>query len=132
MSSSDANRRKTVPGTALNLKEAPIVDVVDMFGDMVKRYVENSAHGKNLKDNTFKFRVATLCSGTDAPIFALQLIEKACLALGLGSTVQFEHLYSCEIEPFKQGFIRRNVASSVKIFRDVVEMALAIDGDGMA
>jgi len=41
----------------------------------------------------------------------------------MNQTIEFEHLYSCEIEPFKQAFIRRNVDSSTIIFRDVVEMA---------
>jgi hypothetical protein len=96
------------------------VEVSDMFADMLGRiHVDLSP----IANKTIKLKVATLCSGTDAPIFALKKLQDAFITRGMNQTIEFEHLYSCEIEPFKQAFIRRNVDSSTIIFRDVVEMA---------
>lgn len=93
-----------------------------MFEDMVER-----VHPTSLKENPIKLNVATLCSGTDAPVFALNLIDEALQAMGFGSVLEVNHLFSCEIEPFKQGFIRRNLAEGTTIFRDVVELASSDD-----
>lgn len=101
----------------------PISDVREMFKDLVKRL-----NPTVLGNRPIQFTVATLCSGTDAPIFALGLIQDAMEAAGLGIGLEFEHLYSCEIEPFKQGFIRRNLPEGTLIFRDVVELATTTDG----
>ena len=46
---------------------------------------------------TGTIRVATVCSGTEAPIIAMQL-------MGL----DIDHVMSCEIEVFKQAYIYRN------------------------
>ena len=54
--------------------------------------------------------VATICSGTEAPIIALQLLG-----------VPVRHLFSCEIEPVKQAYIYRNFAPEV-LFRDVRDL----------
>jgi len=99
---------------------APLADVREMFEDMVKR-----VNPVLLRTSPIKLNVATLCSGTDAPIFALNLIQDALQAMGFGAGFEFEHLFSCEIEPFKQGFIRRNLPHGTLIFRDVVELASA-------
>ena len=96
----------------------PISDVREMFEDMVKR-VNPSA----LAGTPIKLSVATICSGTDAPIIALSLIQDAMQAMGHGAGFEFAHLFSCEIEPAKQGFIRRNLPHTTVIFRDVMELA---------
>ncbi|KAK3906718.1 hypothetical protein C8A05DRAFT_40473 [Staphylotrichum tortipilum] len=98
----------------------PLSDVREMFEDMVKR-VKPVA----LQKSPIKLNVATLCSGTDAPIFALNLIQEALQAMGFGAGFEFKHHFSCEIEPFKQGFIRRNLPHGTLIFRDLVELASA-------
>ena len=54
-------------------------------------------------------RVATMCSGTESPLLALDLICKA-LHKQHGVSLQVEHVFSCEIEPFKQAYIERNFA----------------------
>jgi len=131
MSSNMENNAKAKDEKILDQKSAPIADVTEMFSDMVNKVAQGPKRAGFKR--TYEIGVATVCSGTDAPIFALHLIEKAALALNLGPTVKVNHLYSCEIEPFKQAFIRRNVPSSVTIFRDVVEMALGVStGDGKA
>jgi hypothetical protein len=98
----------------------PISEVREMFEDMIQRL-----NPVALKNNAVQLNVATICSGTDAPIFALGLIQDAIQAMGFGIGLEFQHLFSCEIEPFKQGFIRRNLPEGTLIFRDVVEMATA-------
>jgi hypothetical protein len=67
--------------------------------------------------------VATMCSGTDAPIVGLREIQEAFACSGYGAGLSFNHVFSAEIEPFKQAFIRRNARPSGHIFRNIVEMA---------
>ena len=66
-----------------------------------------------------RFRVATMCSGTESPILALGLIKDALLALDI--KLSWEHCFSAEIVPFKQSFIQRNFQPPV-LFRDVTEL----------
>ncbi|KAJ4287080.1 hypothetical protein N0V88_007774 [Collariella sp. IMI 366227] len=106
------------PKRGINTTLQPISDVVEMFEDMIARLNPIA-----LKNTPFKLTVATLCSGTDAPIFALGLIQAGLQALGYGSGIETQHVFSCEIEPYKQGFIRRNLPPGTIIFRDVVELA---------
>lgn len=65
-------------------------------------------------------RVATMCSGTEAPIIALQKISKALLE-DHQREFKFESVFSCEIEPFKQAYIERNFKPPI-LFRDVCEL----------
>ena len=60
-----------------------------------------------------ELRVATICSGTEAPIIALELLG-----------IPMRHLFSCEIEPVKQAYIYRNFAPDV-LFRDVRDLGEA-------
>ena len=39
----------------------------------------------------------------------------------LAPLLQVEHVFSCEIEPFKQGYIERNFAPPI-LFRDIREL----------
>jgi len=61
-----------------------------------------------------------MCSGTESPLLALQLISEA-MELDGGSKLEIEHIFSCEIEPFKQAYIERNFRPPV-LFRDVTEL----------
>jgi hypothetical protein len=86
---------------------------------------------KTLKDNgmllqavdpePFSLVVATVCSGTEAPLTALNLIQEAARKLFRKQFLTYHHQFSCEIEPFKQAFIRRNHDPPI-IFRNVVEL----------
>lgn len=80
-------------------------------------------------------RVATMCSGTESPVLALDMLQKAlddaCVEHGydkeLGidtstsSVLTIEHIFSCEIEPFKQAYIERNFSPPL-LFRDIREL----------
>ena len=61
-----------------------------------------------------------MCSGTESPLLALELISGA-LKDKYGATLDVEHVFSCEIEPFKQAYIERNFHPPL-IFRDVCEL----------
>ncbi|CAJ2502319.1 Uu.00g097130.m01.CDS01 [Anthostomella pinea] len=66
-------------------------------------------------------RVATMCSGTEAPIFALKMFQDSFAKLHNGKQlISINHVFSVEIEPFKQAYIRRNTTGST-VFRDVTD-----------
>lgn len=52
-------------------------------------------------DKYRRLRVATMCSGTESPLLALEMFARAIKNRGWG-TLEIEHVFSCEIEPFKQ------------------------------
>ncbi|KAL2115558.1 hypothetical protein VTJ04DRAFT_9813 [Mycothermus thermophilus] len=112
--------REATTKCPINYMLPPLSDVHEMFQDMVRRL-----HPEEMKQYPIKLNVATLCSGTDAPIFALNMIQEALHDTQFSACFEFEHLFSCEIEPFKQGFIRRNLPHGTVVFRDVIEMANA-------
>ena len=106
-------------------KLAPLTEIPDMFLDMVKNRPEfkdtiNQIGGRQL-------RVATMClsvffyplqlefprkltryhSGTKLPLLALGLIATSVKQLW-GKHFRVRHVFSCEIEPFKQAYIEQN------------------------
>ncbi|KAF8323124.1 hypothetical protein DL93DRAFT_2162312 [Clavulina sp. PMI_390] len=96
----------------------PISDIYEMFRDIAKRRPEIIAFAKQL--NGRPLRVATMCSGTEAPLLALGQLARA-IQEDHGVTLNIEHVFSCEIEPFKQGYIERNFRPPI-LFRDVCEL----------
>lgn len=77
----------------------PISDLQLMFDDIISRVPGVTAlFGKN---GSRKLRVATMCSGTESPLLALGLMGRSLQAQKLGK-LELEHIFSCEIEPYKQ------------------------------
>lgn len=76
---------------------------------------------KAITGGAIRLRVATVCSGIDAPIFGLNVVRESGQNLGFGSIIEYEHVYACEIEPWKQAFLQKNSKPQV-IFRDVAEL----------
>lgn len=105
----------------LRLDLQPITNVYEAFKDMLsKRQSDIIAIAKN---GGFQLRVGTMCSGTEAPVFALKLIKEISQLLTNGQMfVEFDHLFSVENEPFKQAYISRNAPGSI-VFCDVVDLA---------
>lgn len=84
-------------------------------------------------------RVVTVCSGTESPLLALEMVQRSEFSLiecrlvrgglltvvGLredfGRCFDFKHLFSAEIVPFKQAYIERNFHPRY-LFRDVAEL----------
>lgn len=104
---------------SLRLDLPPITNVYQVFKDLLsKRRNEIMAISSN---GGFHLRVGTMCSGTEAPIFALRIINEISQSINDGQTfMEFDHLFSVENEPFKQAYISRNAPGSI-VFRDVVD-----------
>ncbi|QRV87675.1 Serine/threonine-protein phosphatase [Ceratobasidium sp. AG-Ba] len=92
----------------------PIASIPEMFEDIVRRTPELDKVANHLGGRPL--RVATMCSGTESPLLALGLVSRA-----MGKTLTVEHVFSCEIEPFKQAYIERNFSPPL-LFRDVCEL----------
>jgi hypothetical protein len=97
----------------------PTSDIPKMFDDLVTRAGKLDLLVDKL--NGRKLRVATMCSGTESPLLALRMITRSLLKQ-TGKKLEIDHIFSCEIEPFKQAYIERNFAPPI-LFRDVLELA---------
>ena len=96
----------------------PLTDVPQIFADLVNHIPEIIELARKL--NGRKIRVATMCSGTESPLLALDLIART-LRKDHGVELAFTHVFSCEIVPWKQAYIERNFQPPL-LFRDVVEL----------
>ncbi len=93
-------------------------DVESMFADLTGRcpkFAETVARFESKP-----LRVATMCSGTESPLIALNFFAEN-LRAQYDVDLNVEHVFSCEIEPFKQAYIERNFAPPI-LFRDVREL----------
>ncbi|RYP38730.1 hypothetical protein DL767_002470 [Monosporascus sp. MG133] len=101
----------------LDRSKPPIASVEEAFRDLVEN-VANKPLNDLAAAGGFKIRVATMCSGTDSPVFALELIKSAYA--GINPTQRFleiQHAFSVEYIPWKAAFIRRN--TDTVVFGDV-------------
>ncbi|KAL5459268.1 hypothetical protein PMIN06_002932 [Paraphaeosphaeria minitans] len=96
----------------------PMHDNEAIFADLTSRAVDLGL-ADALKKLDRSINVATMCSGTESPLFGL-IASGAALDTDDRPPLQFRHLFSVEIEPFKQAFIERNWAPEL-LFRDVRE-----------
>lgn len=96
----------------------PISRLPDIFLDIISRLSEVKTLAEHIEGRTL--RVATMCSGTESPLLALNLISRAMTEM-YGTTINVEHVFSCEIVPFKQAYIERNFQPPL-LFRDVCEL----------
>ncbi|KAK4333158.1 hypothetical protein RTBOTA2_001878 [Rhodotorula toruloides] len=102
----------------LNLSLPPMHKLENIFSHIVERNAEKLS--KVVSNLGRPLRVATMCSGTESPILALRLMFRA-LEAQKGIKVEVDHIFSAEIEPFKQAYIERNFAPPL-LFRDVTEL----------
>ncbi len=72
-------------------------------------------------------RVGTMCSGTDAPLHALNALNQAAENTSGRRVVEVDYLFGVEIVPFKQAFILNNSAPGV-LFQRVEDFFVA-EGD---
>lgn len=110
----------------LSLHLPPMSSITDIFTDITKK-----ALSLNLEDvldhmGSRPLRVATMCSGTESPLLALEMIRDSLKGLGKRD-LQIEHVFSAEVVPFKQAYIERNFQPAI-IFRDIVEILTSTDG----
>lgn len=103
----------------LDLNLPPLSNIEDIFADMASRALKLGL-GDALEDlHNRPINVATMCSGTESPLIALQLLSKALEKDGQ-KPITYKHHFSAEIDAMKQGFIERNFHPQI-LFRDVRE-----------
>ncbi|GAA5877400.1 hypothetical protein JCM1840_006088 [Sporobolomyces johnsonii] len=103
----------------LDLSLPPLHKIDDIFAHMVSRYKGELSEVVKILHRPL--RIATMCSGTESPILALRLMFRA-LEQQTGAKAKVQHIFSAEIEPFKQAYIERNFSPPL-LFRDVTELA---------
>lgn len=96
----------------------PINRLPAIFDDLVANIPDIKGVAERVQGR--KLRVATMCSGTESPLLALELMQKS-IEEQHGIKLGIEHVFSCEIEPFKQAYIERNFQPPI-LFRDVCEL----------
>ncbi|KAH0843554.1 hypothetical protein FOPE_08425 [Fonsecaea pedrosoi] len=118
----DAHQRvtRTTGGSCLDTSAAPLSDIYRIFDLITERAVSEGLLDACKPFGDGGFRVLTMCSGTESPFVAMDLVRKSLTSRGDGDKFKYQHLGSAEIEPFKQAFIERNFSPPV-IFRDVTE-----------
>ncbi|GAA6033422.1 hypothetical protein JCM8097_006743 [Rhodosporidiobolus ruineniae] len=118
--STAAPRKKTSNRAedALDTSLPPMTNIHSIFSDLTARFAPELA--PVVEEVNRPIRVATMCSGTEAPILALGLFSRA-LEEQTGVKLRVKHIFSAEIEPFKQAYIERNFAPPL-LFRDVTEL----------
>ncbi|GAA5939099.1 hypothetical protein JCM3775_003183 [Rhodotorula graminis] len=115
---SDDENDGAVSREHLDLGLPPISNIHDIFDDVVRRNADALADLFTALDRPL--RVATMCSGTESPILALKMMLRS-LEAQKGIKASVEHVFSAEIEPFKQAYIERNFHPPL-LFRDVQEL----------
>lgn len=103
-------------------------DQLDKIGSLLQRSILNPKESSKSDDSTqekftfnpFPLKLGTACSGTDAPALALTLIQEQMQIRGYD--FDFEHLFSCENEPFKQAYLARNFSSI--LYPDITKLPL--------
>jgi len=95
-----------------------MTNIEQIFSDMVSRYADD--FGAVVTKLQRPLRIATMCSGTESPILALRLMFRQ-LERQTGIKGKMQHIFSAEIEPFKQAYIERNFSPPI-LFRDVTEL----------
>ena len=113
-------------GLNTNLRE--ICNAEDAFRDLMRRaLLPEPGQGPlpSLRDialaGGFRLNVGTMCSGTDAPIFALKMLQNEFYAMTGMELFRYKQQYAVEIDPYKQAYLRRNTDADV--FRDVRDFA---------
>ncbi|KAJ5084094.1 C-5 cytosine methyltransferase [Penicillium alfredii] len=96
----------------------PLHKLEDIFKDLADKALTQGFADVLSHLGQRPLRVATMCSGTESPLLALEMIQRA---LGPGLDLRISHLFSCEIVPFKQAYIERNFRPPI-IFRDILEL----------
>ena len=107
----------TRAGKGIDLNLPPLSSIQECMSDMTTKAVQLGLCEALESLGERLIRVATMCSGTESPLLALDEISKALVAIG-HTPMQIQQEFSAEIEVFKQGYIERNFAPN-RLFRDV-------------
>ena len=104
-------------GKGIDLNLPPLNTIEDAFIDMAAKAMQLGISDVLKELNGRHINVATMCSGTESPLLALDLLSKGLEKAGQ-PPIEVRHHFSAEIEVMKQGYIERNFSPS-KLFRDV-------------
>lgn len=118
MDASTTNKKASKSSAPESSDYPPMNEIPAIFDDLLGRIPEIKQVVEHVAGR--KLRVATMCSGTESPLLALELIQKSILEQH-EVRLDIEHVFSCEIEPFKQAYIERNFHPPL-LFRDVCEL----------
>jgi site-specific DNA-cytosine methylase len=102
----------------LDFAKAPIVSCQEMFEHLVRHAISKGLPGA-IETIDRQIHVGTMCSGTESPILALNMINLMLRNMEL-APLEFVHRFSAEIVPFKQGYINSNFKPAL-LFQDVTE-----------
>ncbi|MCJ1389784.1 hypothetical protein MMC18_002641 [Xylographa bjoerkii] len=108
------------PSGYVNQELRPMHDIAEIFADLTGKALATGLSDALKHLGSQKLKVATMCSGTESPILALRMIREHLMASG--HHFNFHHVFSAEIEAFKQAYIERNFHTDI-IFRDIREIA---------
>ncbi|RAL58577.1 hypothetical protein DID88_003353 [Monilinia fructigena] len=103
----------------INTDLPPCDTTADFIVEFIEKLIEKGFSRVTDHLNGRPLIVATACSGTEAPIIFLSILSKALRKKGLNFKIV--HVFSIEIEPWKQTYIRRNFPGVV-ILRDITEI----------
>jgi hypothetical protein len=106
-------------GKGIDFSLPPISSVEEAFADMAAKALELGLDDVLEKLGGHQIEVATMCSGTESPLLAFDLLSKALVEAGHPPLLVHQK-FAAEIEVFKQAFIKRNQSPEI-IFRDVRE-----------
>ncbi|SMQ52082.1 unnamed protein product [Zymoseptoria tritici ST99CH_3D7] len=109
----------------INLNLAPRSAIDEIFLDMTNKAISRGLGQAVAAIGGRPLRVATMCSGTESPLLALEMIRDCLTLISPDLKLQVEHLFSAEIVPFKQAYIERNFNPPV-IFRDITELTSVV------
>lgn len=104
----------------LDLDLPPLHEIEDIFQDLTSRALPLGLDEAVKSLQKTRLRVATMCSGTESPLLAIEMIQDT-LRTSFGIIFDIEHLFSAEIEPYKQAYIERNFSPPI-IFEDIREL----------
>jgi hypothetical protein len=126
---------QTRAGKGIDLSLPPLSNIEECMLDMTHKAIQLGLDEAVYGLDGRLIKVATMCSGTESPLLALQEISEgqslhypSCASLIYSTAlkkekqppIRYQHEFSAEIEGFKQAFIERNFHPPI-LFRDVRE-----------
>ncbi|KAJ9651492.1 hypothetical protein H2198_009220 [Neophaeococcomyces mojaviensis] len=118
----NADEDKQQRNSFLEDTKPPLSSIEKIFDDIANKAIELGFLEACMPFQKQGLQLITMCSGTESPVIALQLLQDAIESKDVENRGRFtiKHVASAEIEPFKQGYIQRNFEPPI-LFRDVTE-----------
>jgi len=118
--------------TNIDLASSPRSDIKVIFQHMIEKVLKEDDEDfepfrkmiEAFKSQKRTLRLATMFSGTESPLLALDMINEALEAQPevKFKPIHYSHEFSAEIEPFKQAYIEANFKPRY-LFRNALEVA---------